>query len=97
MLDDSVFCDVSIAEVASYCCLSEFRFYRLFRECFGVSPYNYLLRRRIEKSLELKKMKLNWSEIAFQLNFTDIAAFSKAFRKVMGVAPSKYVADQVKF
>lgn len=90
VLDDSLFTDISIGQVAEECCLSEFRFYRLFKECFGQSPYNYLFRRRIEKSLELKKQNLTWNEIAYQLNFTDLAAFSKAFKKVTGVPPSKY-------
>jgi AraC family transcriptional regulator len=92
MLDDSIFSDLSIAEVASDCCLSEFRFYRLFKQCFGVSPYNYLIKRRMEKSLDLKKLNLSWGEIAYQLNFTDQAAFSNAFKKVMGVSPSVYKA-----
>lgn len=90
MLDDSVFTEVSIGQVADWCWLSEFRFYRLFRQCFGMSPYNYLFRRRIEKGLELKKQNLSWGEIAFRLNFTDLAAFSKGFKKITGVSPSLY-------
>src|SRR5688572_1577080 len=90
MLDDSVFSEISISEVADNCCLSEFRFYRLFRQCFGDSPYNYLFKRRIEKGLELKKQNLSWGEIAYQLNFTDLAAFSKGFKKITGVPPTKY-------
>lgn len=90
MLDDSVFTEISIGQVAESCCLSEFRFFRLFKECFGQSPYNYLFRRRIAKSLELKQADLSWNEIAHQLNFTDQAAFSKAFKKVTGNSPSKF-------
>jgi AraC-like DNA-binding protein len=90
MLDDSVFSEVNIGQVADASCLSEFRFFRLFRQCFGVSPYQYLFRRRIEKGLELKKQNLSWGEIAYQLNFTDLAAFSKGFKKITGVSPTRY-------
>ncbi|MFC5270760.1 helix-turn-helix domain-containing protein [Adhaeribacter terreus] len=90
ILDDSIFAEINIGQVAEECCLSEFRFYRLFKQCFGQSPYNYLFRRRIEKGLELKKQNLSWSEIAFQLNFTDLAAFSNGFKKITGVSPSKF-------
>ncbi|KAA9333615.1 helix-turn-helix domain-containing protein [Adhaeribacter soli] len=90
MLEESLFTGTSMKQVADTCCLSEFRFYRLFRQAFQVSPYHYLLQKRIEKSLELNKQGLRWSEIAYLLNFTDLAAFSKAFKKVTGVPPSGY-------
>jgi len=88
VLDDSLFSELSIKQVAETCCLSEFRFYRLFKQCFGDSPYNYLFKKRIDKSIELKKDGLSWVDIATQLNFTDLAAFSKSFKKIKGVSPS---------
>ncbi len=91
MLDDSIFSELSIRQVAESSCLSEFRFYRLFKQCFGDSPYNYLFKKRIDKSIELRKQGLTWVDIATQLNFTDLAAFSKSFKKIKGVSPSKIV------
>ncbi|MBF8964073.1 helix-turn-helix transcriptional regulator [Pontibacter sp. FD36] len=91
VLDDSLFTELSMKEVAEACCMSEFRFYRLFRQCFGDSPYNYLFKKRIDKSIELKKQGQSWVEIATLLNFTDLSAFSKSFKKVMGVSPSKAI------
>ena len=90
VLEDSVLHPISIKEVADESCLSEFRFYKLFKECFGISPYQYLVNKRIASSLQLRKTGLNWSEIALMLNFTDLAAFSNAFKKVNGVPPTKY-------
>ena len=91
VLDESVFSDLSIKEVAESSCLSEFRFYRLFKQCFGDSPYNYLFKKRIDKSIELRKQGLAWVDIATQLNFTDLAAFSNSFKKIKGVSPSKAI------
>ncbi|WP_439879587.1 helix-turn-helix domain-containing protein [Pontibacter sp. MBLB2868] len=90
VLEDSVLYPTSIKEVANESCLSEFRFYKLFKECFGISPYQYLVNKRIACSLQLRRSGLNWSEIARMLNFSDLAAFSNAFKKVTGVAPTKY-------
>lgn len=90
VLEDSVLSPISIKEVAEESCLSEFRFYKLFKECFGISPYQYLVNKRIACSLQLRKSGLNWGEIARLLNFSDLAAFSNAFKKVTGVAPTKY-------
>lgn len=89
-LDDHVFMPIEMNKVAQECCMSEYRFYRLFKQAFNSSPYHYLLRKRIEKSLELKKLNLSWTEIANLLNFSDLAAFSHAFKKVKGVHPSVY-------
>ncbi|WP_169728058.1 helix-turn-helix domain-containing protein [Pontibacter actiniarum] len=89
-LDDSIYSQLSITEVADISCLSEFRFYRLFKQCFGVSPYHYLIKRRIGSSIELKKQGLTWNEIAHILNFSDLAAFSNCFKKIKGVPPSKF-------
>lgn len=82
---------VDMKTVARQCLLSEFRFYRLFKQCFGVSPCHYLLRQRIERGIALRKQNRSWTEIAFQLNFTDLAAFSNAFKKIKGVSPKQYL------
>jgi AraC-like DNA-binding protein len=87
-LDDHVFMPIDINRVAQECCMFEYRFYRLFKQAFNCSPYRYLLRKRIEKSLELKKLYLSWIGIANLLQFSDLAAFSHAFKKVKGVHPS---------
>ena len=79
--------------VAEECCLSEFRFYRLFKQCFGISPGQYVQQRRIEEAIILSRQDLSWTEIALHLNFTDLAAFSNAFKKVKGVSPSAYKAS----
>lgn len=89
-LDNSTFSELSITEVADISCLSEFRFYRLFKQCFGISPYHYLIKRRIGSSINLRKQGLTWNEIAYKLNFTDLAAFSNCFKKINGVSPSKF-------
>ncbi|WP_439879591.1 helix-turn-helix domain-containing protein [Pontibacter sp. MBLB2868] len=91
VLEAHVYSPLCMKQVAEECCMSEFRFYRLFRQCFGDSPYNYLFKKRIEESVMLNKQGMNWVEIASLLNFTDLAAFSKGFKKVMGVSPTKAV------
>ncbi|HEY1007685.1 MAG TPA: AraC family transcriptional regulator [Sphingobacteriaceae bacterium] len=94
ILDSSTDKAIDIPVVAQQCCLSEFRFYRLFKQCFGISPGQYLQQKRIEQSIQLKKQNRSWSEIALQLNFTDLAAFSNTFKKVKGVSPTQYPGNR---
>jgi AraC family transcriptional regulator len=79
-----------INEVAAYCNLSEFHFFRSFRQAFGSSPYQYILKKRLEEAaLMLKENKLNITAIAHHCNFPDLPTFSKAFKRQFGYSPSK--------
>lgn len=52
---------------------------------------DYLNRLRIEKSKELlKETELNISEIAYEIGYTEVAYFSKVFKKMTGLTPSQY-------
>lgn len=88
ILADNIYSTTTIAEVAQACSISEFRFFRLFRQCFGVSPYDYYLTLKIRKSVELRKKGWTWGEISSTLNFNDLSAFNKAFKKIHHFAPT---------
>ncbi|MBK6544611.1 MAG: helix-turn-helix transcriptional regulator [Saprospiraceae bacterium] len=79
-----------IKTISKFCCLSEFHFFRSFKDAFCITPYQYILKKKLEFALELLTVrKMSISEISSQLNFTDIQAFSNAFKKRYGLAPSK--------
>jgi AraC-like DNA-binding protein len=80
-----------INEVAVYCNLSEFHFYRSFKQAFAVSPYQYLLRKRLKLAASLLNQKeMNITAIALHCNFPDLPTFSKAFKKQFGISPSQF-------
>ena len=81
-----------IADVATICNLSEFHFYRSFKEAFGITPYQYLLSCRLNFAKELMQQKnQSLSSIALACNFPDLFTFSKAFKRQFGVSPSAYL------
>ncbi len=71
--------------------ISKYHFLRLFKQCFEQSPQELQeqLRMTMAKQLVLKE-KYSFSEIAFHLGYNDLAAFSKQFKRIFGVPPSKY-------
>jgi AraC family transcriptional regulator len=78
-----------IAEVAAVCNLSEFHFYRSFKEAFGITPYQYLLNCRLNLAKELiRQNNQSLSSIALVCNFPDLFTFSKAFKRHFGISPS---------
>ncbi len=80
----------AIADLAKMACLSRSRFMQLFREEFGVAPGEFHRRVQMDKAVELAKHTgMSWQQIALHLGYSDPSYFSRAFRKVMGVPPSK--------
>ncbi len=82
---------LAVEEVAKICNLSEYHFFRVFRAAFGMSPYQYLLSKRLEYSQKLiKQGQTAISDIALEVGFADIYAFSKSFKQYFGIAPTKF-------
>lgn len=64
---------------------------RLFKKHMGVTPHEYILRRRLETAqLLLKHSTLSIKEIAGRLVFSDQYHFSNYFKKCLGVSPSQF-------
>lgn len=82
---------LQIETIAKEANLSEYHFFRIFKTVFGISPYQYMLQKRLLFSKEaLQRGSLSISDVALEVGFADIHAFSKAFKGYFGVAPSKY-------
>ena len=79
-----------IRTVAIKCNMSEFHFYRCFKQVFGITPYQYLLGKRLEHARKLlNETQLRVGDIARLCSFRDVFSFSKAFKKRYGLSPSK--------
>ncbi|MEF3311031.1 AraC family transcriptional regulator [Paenibacillus sp. GYB004] len=82
---------LSVDELAAASNMSKYYFIRSFKGAFGVPPMKYYQIKRIEKAKELIQFTtLPVTEIAQRLGFPGIHAFSRAFRKAEGVAPTYY-------
>ncbi len=82
---------ITLAEMAQAVGMSKFHFARLFKKSVGISPYHYLIHRRLEKArLLLKDPSASISEIAHRLNFSDQSHLSRWFKQHFGVTPRAY-------
>jgi len=91
-IDSRISNKISIKELASLCELSEYHFIRAFQVEFGLTPYQYILRIRVRRAIELLSSHptLGLSEIAFRCGFSSTAALSLQFRRIIGVSPTLY-------
>ncbi|GHO80100.1 hypothetical protein KSD_78710 [Ktedonobacter sp. SOSP1-85] len=82
---------ISIADMARYAHLSPAHFSRIFRQQFGLSPHQYLLRLRLQHAqMLLQQTDLTIERIAKYCGFADAHHFSKTFRKNVGCSPGFY-------
>jgi AraC-like DNA-binding protein len=91
---DETFVNIKdVNEVAVFCNLSEFHFFRSFRQAFGTTPYQYILNKRLDLARDMiHSGQLSLTQVALHCNFPDIFTFSKAFKRRFGKAPSIFAA-----
>lgn len=81
---------LTVEKIARAAGMSEYHFFRLFKQMIGLSPYQYILSKRLKRSAELLKSEYSVSDVAIAMGFSDIFSFSKAFKKHFGVPPTKF-------
>jgi AraC-like DNA-binding protein len=92
-MDDEFLNIEEINHVATFCNMSEFHFFRSFRQAYNTTPYQYLLTKRLELAKELLVAgQQSITEIAGNCNFPDVFTFSKAFKRHFKISPSGFPA-----
>lgn len=81
---------LSIAELARECAQSRCHFSRAFHGSTGLSPQQWLTRRRIERAKQLLLGDSLLTRIAQDCGFSDQAHFSRVFRRLVGSTPSQW-------
>lgn len=83
--------DLQIETIAKHVAMSQSHLSRLFKKQTGYSPYEYLVKVRLDnaKSL-LKKTSLPIAQIAADTGFNSSSNFIYTFHKHMGISPSKF-------
>ena len=82
---------IAIEDIAREAGLSPSHFTRLFRETIGDTPYQFLMRYRVERAKEkLADPSLAMIDIALGCGFSDQPHFSRIFKQFAGLTPSAY-------
>jgi len=82
---------ISIEVLANLANLSVCYFVRAFKQSAGITPHDYLIRRRVERTMELLSgTEMPLSEIALAAGFADQSHFARRFRQHVGMSPRDY-------
>lgn len=78
-------------ELSEIAHLSKAQFLRVFKDLFQTTPFNYMLRKRLEDAMfMLSNTSVPVSEVAARCGYYDESYFSRVFKKELEMAPSAY-------
>jgi AraC family transcriptional regulator len=82
---------IRVDDLANLANLSVCYFVRAFKQSVGVTPHDYLIRRRVERTMEmLSRTDMPLSEIALAAGFADQSHCARRFRQHVGMSPRDY-------
>jgi AraC-like DNA-binding protein len=87
-IEDNLAENIALADLAAVVGLSVSHFNVLFREAVGLSPHQYLIRRRVERAKNLLgEGKLSISQIAAETGFAHQSHLARHMHRMLGIAP----------
>lgn len=90
-IDKNIYEKLAMKDLASLIHKCEEQTIRIFKNEYGLTPYDYYMGARIKKAEYLLKNTLfSVKEIAFKLGFCDEHYFSGIFKKRTGLSPTDY-------
>ena len=84
----------SLTEAAKHMGIDKYKFLRLFKDQTGLTPNNYFIYKRIEKSKEMLVEGRGLLNVAVDLGFYDAAHYANHFKKFTGVSPMNFSGKQ---
>ena len=88
-LDDS---DFNVEMLCSEVGISRAQLHRKMKEMTGISTSEFIRNIRLEQAARLlKEQKVNITQVAYSVGFSNLAHFSTIFRKHFGLSPSEYL------
>jgi AraC family transcriptional regulator len=83
--------ELDLGNLSALVALSKYHFLRSFKRECGMTPYQYILGRRLRgAAVALLATEAPVARIAFDQGFADLSTFNHTFRRVMGVTPKAY-------
>lgn len=81
---------LSIEELSKEVSISKYHFTRLFKDIYGVSPYQFLKTVRIEKAKELLAKDYSIQEITDKIGFAESNSFINVFKTYTNTYPTEF-------
>lgn len=82
---------ISVDELSAHAAMSKPSFHRAFKQEFGFSPLDYILKERMRLAKRcLKDPALSITEVCYEAGFNNLTYFTRMFRQLEGLTPTEY-------
>ena len=80
----------NLSDLAQSVGMCRSKLHRCFNSVYGISPFDYLRKQRLDKAIRLlKDEKISVTEVAYSVGYPNLSHFAKTFKKHVGVSPSQ--------
>lgn len=86
--------EIKVSDVASNLGIHPNYFASVFQKNMGMTPKQYLTRRRMREARRLLLSVKSVKEVAFSVGYSDALHFSKEFKKLYGCSPSRIARER---
>ncbi|MCG8331117.1 MAG: AraC family transcriptional regulator [Chitinophagales bacterium] len=94
-IDNNYDTDLNLDLLSHIRFVSKYHLLRLFKKYYGLTPKQYLIDKRIEKSKELLKNGMTVTETCFAVGFKSLGSFSTLFKSKTGKPPVQFQKEQL--
>ncbi len=83
--------EIDLDTVAFRTHTSKFHFLRQFKTTYGLTPHQYLTKRRMNEARTMLAKGEGISQTCYALGYSSLSSFTKLFTQNVGLKPSEYV------
>jgi AraC family transcriptional regulator len=90
-IEQNLHSSIDLRDLAGAACISEFHFIRVFTTFCGCTPYQYIIKKRIEKAKTMIQYNvLSVFEISKACGYGRVQSFRKCFKRETGYTPREF-------
>jgi AraC-like DNA-binding protein len=90
-IDQNLQSNIDLRDMANAACISEFHFIRVFTTFCGCTPYQYIIKKRIDMAKTMIQYNvLSVFEISKACGYGRVQSFRKCFKRETGFTPREF-------